>query len=187
MKNLLDKICFGILGVLIGVVLTAAAVGLAVLLGSCATTRPEPADVPMLSVHQDPQLRLDSLAKLPAYLVPPPVGSTKRQARQWQKAQAENLARAGHLPKVVKLKNSTVATGTATAVSTAKNSSTSVGAGATATTIGKAKAPVASAPQAKATEVTTTKKGFPTWPFIVFGLLLVLAGLNRLIRGRWFL
>jgi hypothetical protein len=183
MRQFLDNVCYAILGILMGLCL---AVVMGAALSSCATTRPRPADVPTLSVHQD-SLRLDSLAKLPAYLVPPPAGSTKRQARQWQKAQAQNLARAGHSPAVVKVKNSTVATGAATAVSTAKNSSTSVGAGATATTIGKAKAPVASAPQAKATEITTTKKGFPYWPFIVLAVLAALLGLNRLIRGRWFL
>ena len=68
---------------------------------------------------------LDSLAGLPPYLVPAPVGSTPRQRRQWQKAQAANLARAGVLP--AKLKNSSLATG----------------AGAVATTITKPTGPVA--------------------------------------------
>jgi cobalamin biosynthesis Mg chelatase CobN len=159
---------------------------LMVALVGCATTRPLPADVPALSVHQD-SLRRDSLARLPAYLVPAPAGSTKRQRRQWQRAQAQNLARAGHAPATVKVKNSTVATGSSTAVSTAKNSSAAVGTGATSTTIGKAKAPVASAPQAAAVDASTTKKGFPWWILIVAAVLGALLGLNRLIRGRWLL
>lgn len=181
MRKFQDTVCYGILGGLMGLAISLL---LAAALSSCATTRPRPADVPTLSVHQD-SLRRDSLARLPAYLVPPPAGSTKRQARQWQRAQARNLARAGHSPAVVKIKHSTVATGTATAVSTAKNSSTAVGAGATSTTIGKAKAPVATAPHAAAVEVRTTKKGFPWWILMVLAVLGALLGLNRLIRGRW--
>jgi hypothetical protein len=96
-------------------------------LASCASTGPNvfnrppasmPVEVPCLPA-------LDSLAKLPPYLVPAPAGSSARQRRQWQKAQATNLARAGVLP--AKVKNSSVATG----------------AGSVATTVTKPHAPVA--------------------------------------------
>ena len=79
-------------------------------LASCAGTGPNvfnrPASLPV-AVPCLPAL--DSLAGLPAYLVPAPAGSTPRQKRQWQKAQAANLARAGVLP--AKLKNSSLAQG----------------------------------------------------------------------------
>jgi hypothetical protein len=103
---------------------------LCLLLGasSCTTSRPAPVALgPQLEATPDslpilPYLRqvqrLDSAAlagwlprdyaSLPAYLVPPPAGSTPRQRRQWQKAQAQNLARAGVQP--TKIKNSSVAT-----------------------------------------------------------------------------
>jgi hypothetical protein len=96
-----------------------ALIALAVVLSSCATSRPAPATAlvptpPNLALVQ----RLDShalagwlptdLSGLPAYLVPAPAGSTPRQRRQWQKAQAQNLALSGVLP--TKIKNSSVAT-----------------------------------------------------------------------------
>jgi hypothetical protein len=95
-------------------------------LASCTTTRPVYDPDPVLL---STPVALDSLAEaqaqLPPYLVPAPVGSTPRQKRQWQKAQAANLARAGVLP--TKLKNSSLATG----------------AGAVATTVTKPRGPVA--------------------------------------------
>ncbi|MBO2007545.1 hypothetical protein [Hymenobacter negativus] len=95
-------------------------------LASCAGTGPnvfnrtEPLPVEVACLPP-----LDSLAKLPAYLVPAPAGSTPRQRRQWQKAQAANLARAGVLPTNV------------------KNSSLALGASSVATTITKPSGPVA--------------------------------------------
>ena len=69
---------------------------------------------------------------LPPYLVPPPAGSTPRQRRQWQRAQAQNLARAGVQPQ--KIKNSSVATAPG------------------ATAVNRPSAPVATAPHAAATD-----------------------------------
>ncbi|UOQ96600.1 hypothetical protein MUN81_15295 [Hymenobacter sp. 5317J-9] len=91
-------------------------------LACCAAPRPifEPDPAPVST-----PLALDSLAQLPPYLVPAPAGSTPRQKRQWQKAQAVNLARAGVLP--AKLKNSSLAQGP----------------GAMATTVTRPRAPVA--------------------------------------------
>lgn len=94
---------------------------------SCTASRPTavvsprlealPDSLPILPYLRDVK-RLDSLAlagwlprdyaSLPAYLIPAPAGSTPRQRRQWQKAQAQNLARAGVQP--AKIKNSSVAT-----------------------------------------------------------------------------
>ncbi len=96
----------------------------------CTTSRPAPPTGPQFEampdslpilpylLHRAQVKRLDSLAlagwlprdyaSLPAYLVPAPAGSTPRQRRQWQKAQAQNLARAGVQP--AKIKNSSVAT-----------------------------------------------------------------------------
>jgi redox-regulated HSP33 family molecular chaperone len=53
---------------------------------------------------------------------------------------------------------------------------------ATTTAIAKAKAPVASAPHATATE-STTKAGPPWWVYAGGGALLLVAG--WLLRGRW--
>jgi hypothetical protein len=101
-------------------------------LASCTTSRQAAEAVPPATALSS-QVSLDSLARLPAYLVPAPAGSSPRQRRQWQKAQAANLARAGVLP--VKLKNSSLATGT----------------GSVATTITKPKGAVATAPGSVAT------------------------------------
>jgi hypothetical protein len=94
-------------------------------LASCATSRPTTTDVPPEPVDVATGQRLDSLTLqnwlpayklgglelasrgLPPYLVPAPAGSSPKQRRQWQKAQAQNLARAGVQP--TKIKNSSVA------------------------------------------------------------------------------
>jgi len=96
-------------------------------LASCATSRPTtPAVPPPPPVDMATVQRLDSLTLqnwlpanlggldlailgLPPYLVPAPAGSSPKQRRQWQKAQAQNLARAGVQPTTVKIKNSSVA------------------------------------------------------------------------------
>jgi hypothetical protein len=171
---------------------------------SCTTTRPRPSEQPALLAARPDSLSLDSLAKLPPYLVPPPAGSTRAQARRWQKAQTKNLAGAGLAPQSVKIKHSTLATGAgATAVTAAKNTGVGTAARATAPAVGKAKAPVALGPAAVATDqrkaaqrggalaagdgaqaTAVTEKPFPWWIIVVVGALL---GLNKLIRGRWLL
>lgn len=118
-------VCGGFCG---GCTLMILALVFVLSLASCTASRPAPAALgPQLEALPDslPYLRqraaqvrrLDSAAlagwlprdysALPAYLVPAPAGSTPRQRRQWQKAQAQNLARAGVLP--AKIKNSSVA------------------------------------------------------------------------------
>lgn len=117
---------FGVLTMLITLAVVLSLTG-------CATGRP-PADERPNAQLVAPAVALDSLALLPPYLVPAPLGSTPRQRRQWQRSQARNLARAGHLPRTVKIKRSSLA----------------IGAGAVAIT--RPAAAVAAAPQAVATD-----------------------------------
>lgn len=154
-------------------------------LASCSSTRPNVFNrAEPLPVTAACSPALDSLARLPAYLVPAPVGSTPRQRRQWQKAQAANLARAGVLP--TKLKNSSLATAP----------------GAVATTITRPRAPVATgdgsatdnrksgqkggsaatAPDAVAT--TTTKMGLSHWWLLLVAAVVAFWQRKRL--ALWF-
>jgi len=158
------------LGILLIVVLLGAV--------SCTSSRSAaPAHAPAL-VAPNPGLvqRLDSaalagwlptdLSGLPAYLVPPPPGSTARQRRQWQKAQAQNLARAGVLP--TKIKNSSVATAPgATAINrpaapVATNGSTATD----ARKAGQRNGTAAVGPGAVATS-THEHDGVPWWVYLV--------------------
>ncbi|MBF9239733.1 hypothetical protein I2I05_20235 [Hymenobacter sp. BT683] len=134
-------------------------------LASCVSSRlAEPPPTPSVALVSTP-LVLDSLAQLPAYLVPAPAGSTPRQRRQWQKAQAANLARSGLAPRTVKIKQSAVATGAGSTALTKPAGSVAAGAGAVATTVTKPKAPVAAAPGAVAT--ATTEQGLSYWWLLV--------------------
>ncbi|MGI4835120.1 MAG: hypothetical protein ACRYFK_16830 [Janthinobacterium lividum] len=126
------------------------ALGLALALGSCAashsttTTAPPPARF----AQQEQVQHLDSLTLrnwlpldlttlgLPPYLVPAPAGSSPRQRRQWQRAQAQNLARAGVLPD--KVKNSSVATAPGATSINRPASTVATGAGSVATDARKA-------------------------------------------------
>jgi len=174
---------------------------LVLLLGSvsCTSSRSvAPAHGPAL-VAPSPGLvqRLDSaalagwlptdLTGLPAYLVPPPPGSTAKQRRQWQKAQAQNLARAGVLP--AKIKNSSVATAPgATAIN--RPAAPVATNGSTATDARKAGqrggGGVATAPAASASAmgVVSSSKGGYWWLWLVVGLGCYLTGW-RFGRGRW--
>ncbi|MDO7875994.1 hypothetical protein Q5H93_14720 [Hymenobacter sp. ASUV-10] len=152
------------------------------LLGSCAGSRQ--ASEPGLDPLSTCLAIADSTAaQLPAYLVPPPAGSTPRQRRQWQRAQATNLARAGVLPTTVKIKHSAVATAPGAVALTKPRASVAAGEGAVASTVGKAKAPVATGHGAHAEQVQPPRS-FPWWVLAVVAALL---GLNRLVRGRWLL
>jgi hypothetical protein len=139
---------------------------------SCTASRPGAPTalpvVPNLTLVQ----RLDSaalvgwlptdLSGLPAYLVPPPPGSTARQRRQWQKAQAQNLARAGVLP--AKIKNSSVAIAPgATAVNRPAAPVATNGSSATdARKAGQRQGTAAVGPGAVATS-THVDEGVPWW------------------------
>jgi hypothetical protein len=152
---------------------------LVVLLGAagCTSSRSAaPAGVPPLLTNPASVQQLDSAALagwlprdyagLPAYLVPPPPGSTAKQRRQWQKAQTQNLARAGVGP--AKIKNSSVATAPgATAINrpaapVANNGSTATD----ARKAGQRQGTSAVGPGAVATS-THEHAGVPWWVFVV--------------------
>lgn len=180
--------------------------GLALLaLSSCTTSRPAPVALgPQVEASPDslpilPYLhqvqRLDSAAlagwlprdyaSLPAYLVPPPAGSTPRQRRQWQKAQVQNLARAGVLP--AKIKNSSVATASGAVAINRPTSAVATGSGA-ATDARKAGTRGGSAAVGSGAVATSTKAGMPWWVYL---LLLVLGATGwellsaRLLPLKW--
>jgi hypothetical protein len=143
---------------------------------SCTASRPGAPTalpvVPNLALVQ----RLDSAAlagrlptdlrSLPAYLVPPPPGSTARQRRQWQKAQAQNLALSGILP--AKIKNSSVATAPgATAINRPTAPVATQGSTATdARKAGQRQGTLAVGPGAVATS-TQEYAGVPWWVFVL--------------------
>jgi hypothetical protein len=104
-------------------------------------------------------------ASLPAYLVPPPAGSTPRQRRQWQKAQTQNLARAGGQP--TKIKNSSVAMAPGAVAINRPTSAVATGSGVAidARTHGGA---VAVGPGAVA---TNKPAGTPWWVYLLVAVL----------------
>jgi|GEM_PF-1902065 len=157
-----------------GVIAAAVLLLVALSLSGCAASQPataEQAPPTLGTVQHLDSLTLknwlpSSLAGLPPYLIPAPAGSTPKQRRQWQKAQAQNLARAGVQPS--KVKNSSVATAPG------------------ATAINRPSAPVATAPHASAsdnrkagqrhgaaataphaTASTTNRGGLPWWVFLL--------------------
>ncbi len=180
MKNLHFKSL--IRGMLIGWIAAIAAVVLA----SCATTRPQPEPTPLVPPVVA-QLSPDSLATLPPYLVPAPAGSSPAQRRQWQRAQARNLATAGALPRAVKVKNSSVATAPGATAVNRPAAAVATGPGSTATDNRKASrggGGVATGPAATATGATEIKQGLPWWLWLVFGLGCCAVGW-RVARGSW--
>lgn len=80
------------------------AVGLFVLLvwslGGCTSSRPVPALLRPVSLDS-----LERVARLPAYLVPPPATATRRQAQAWRDAQTRMLGNVGAPAGKMKLKN----------------------------------------------------------------------------------
>ena len=149
---------------------------------SCISSRraAEPAPAP-LSTCLSTDLPLDSAAQLPAYLTPPPAGSTPRQRRQWQRAQVQNLARAGVLP--AKVKNSTLATGAGAVATTITKPRSTVATGTgSATDARKAQGGVASGENSQATGATEIDQGLPWWFWVLCGLGCVALGW-RLSRG----
>jgi hypothetical protein len=148
---------YGFLGG-IGFAITVLCLALGV--SSCAASRP---------THQLPPLvvqvqRVDSTASLPPYLVPAPAGSTSRQRRQWQRAQAQNLARAGVQP--TKIKNSSVATAPGAVAVNRPTSPVATGA-STATDARKAGTRGGSAAVGPGAVATSTKAGASWWWYVV--------------------
>lgn len=174
--------------------------GLLLSLVSCSTSRPTVALGPQLEATPDslpilPYLRqvkrLDSAAlagwlprdyaSLPAYLVPPPAGSTPRQRQQWQKAQAQNLARAGVQP--AKIKNSSVATAPGAVAINKPSSAVATGSGV-ATDARKAGTRGGAAAVGPGAVATSTSVGIPWWCWVLLGLGCLATGW-RLGRRRW--
>jgi hypothetical protein len=152
----------------------------------CTTSRPAapmgpqfeamPDSLPILPYLREVK-RLDSLAlagwlprdytSLPAYLVPAPAGSTPRQRRQWQKAQAQNLARAGVQP--TKIKNSSVATAPGAVAINRPTSPVALN-GSTATDARKAGTRGGSAAVGPGAVATSTSAGASWYWFLVAAL-----------------
>jgi hypothetical protein len=137
-------------------------------LPSCTANRPasvQPQSEPIIgpfAAHVPP---LDTtLASLPPYLVPAPVGSTPRQQRQWQKAQAQNLARAGVQP--TKIKNSSVATAPGAVAVNRPTSPVATGSGA-ATDARKSGTRGGSAAVGPGAVATSTIVGTPWWVYLL--------------------
>jgi hypothetical protein len=153
-------------------------------LAGCTTSRPPVALGPQLEAMPDslPYLRqvqrLDSAAlagwlprdyaSLPAYLVPPPAGSTPRQRRQWQKAQAQNLARAGVLP--AKVKNSSVATAPGAVAINRPTAPVAMG-GSTATDARKAGTRGGAVAVGPGAVATNAPAGAPWWVYLLVAVL----------------
>jgi hypothetical protein len=146
-------------------------------LASCTSSRPASqsmSDSGPLVPHLSQVQRLDSAAlagwlprdysTLPAYLVPAPAGSTPRQRRQWQKAQAQNLARAGVLP--TKIKNSALATAPGATAVNRPTSAVATGSGA-ATDARKSGTRGGSSAVGPGAVATSTSAGVPWWVYLV--------------------
>lgn len=161
-------------------------------LTGCAVRR---AGVQTVLIASSPAVSRDSLAKLPAYLVPAPAGSTRRQQRQWQAAQVQALANTGAVPAKVKVTgHGTVASAGATVTAAPQKvkvtgRGTVASPGATVVNAQKADAPVtfgydnlvqdftkagahggavATAPGATA---GVTRAGVPAWQLVAGALL----------------
>jgi len=112
------------------------------------------------------------LSGLPPYLVPAPAGSSPKQRRQWQKAQAENLARAGVQPTTVKIKNSSVATAPGATAINRPASAVATAAGSVATDARKAgQRGGASAVGPGAVATATSSSGLPWWVYLLVAVL----------------
>ena len=171
MKNSEESLLAAWFGFGCGIITMLIVIAVALSMSSCAASHsrrvltPQPPDV---LAALPPSLSPSALAALPPYLVPAPAGSTPRQARQWQRAQAQNLARAGVLP--AKVKNSSVATAPgATAINRPASAvATGSGAATDARKAGKGPGAVAVGPGAVA---TATSSGPAWWWYLVAAVL----------------
>jgi len=139
-----------------------------VALAGCAGIRPAPADALPATAAQLARPNSAALG-LPPYLVPAPAGSTPRQRRQWQRAQAQNLARAGVLP--TKVKNSSVATAPGAVAITRPASSVAAGAGSVATDARKAGKGHGASAVGPGAVATATSSGPAWWVYLVVAVL----------------
>ncbi len=160
---------------------TLGILGLAFLLSlaGCAAGHQPPAPAPLVPVDLATVQRLDSatlrnwlpsdLAGLPPYLVPAPAGSSPRQRRQWQKAQAQNLARAGVQP--AKIKNSSVASAPGATAINRPASAVATAAGSVATDARKAGQRGGASPIGPGAVATVSDSGPPWWVYLVVAVL----------------
>lgn len=165
-------------GFVSGLVTMLLLLALLLSLASCTTTRPTPGQA-AVPVDVATVQRLDSatlrnwlpseLAGLPPYLVPAPAGSSPRQQRQWQKAQAQNLARAGVQP--TKIKNSSVASAPGATAVNRPASAVATAAGSVATDARKAGQRGGAVPIGPGAVATATDSGPPWWVFLVVAVL----------------
>lgn len=170
MKNTLDSVVAAWLGFVGGIITMLIVIALVLSVSSCTASRrpnvyPKSEKIDTLA-GSVPGMNT-SPAALPPYLVPAPAGSSARQRRQWQRAQTQNLARAGVLPS--KVKNSSVATAPgATAVNRPASAvSTGSGAATDGRKAGKGHGASAVGPGAVA---TATSSGLAWWWYLVAAL-----------------
>lgn len=164
-------------GFVSGIVTMLLLLALLLSLSSCTTSRPvgvlSPVSVDVATVQHLDSATLKNwlpvdLAGLPPYLVPAPAGSSAKQRRQWQKAQAQNLARAGVQPTTVKIKNSSVATAPGATAVNRPASAVATAAGSVATDARKAgQRGGASAVGPGAVATATSRSGPPWWVYLV--------------------
>ena len=184
-----------------GIVTMLIVIAVVLSLSSCGAAR-RPSSPPALVVDMAPVQRLDSatlrnwlpndLAGLPPYLVPAPAGSTPKQRRQWQKAQVQNLTRAGVQP--AKIKNSSVATAPGATSINRPASAVATAAGSVATDARKAgQRGGASAVGPRAVATATSSHGPPWWVYLGVAVLGAIgwellsakvAPVRRLLRWR---
>jgi hypothetical protein len=119
-------------------------------------------------------------------MVPAPAGSTPRQQRQWRKAQAQNLSRAGVL--LAKVKNSSVASTPGATAIKRPASAVATAAGSTATDASKAGQRGGASAIVQGARAAATSSGPPWWVYV---LVAVLEAVNweavtyRLVPARW--
>ena len=168
MKNSEESLLAAWFGFGCGIITMLIVIAVALSMSSCAASHSRRVLVPLppdALAALPPSLSPSALAALPPYLVPAPAGSTPRQARQWQRAQAQNLARTGVLP--AKVKNSSVATAPGATAINRPASAVATAPGSVATDArkaGKGHGAVAVGPGAVA---TSTSSGASWWWYLL--------------------
>ena len=168
MAGMWSAVTFGILGL----TLLLSLMGCAASYSSAPLPPLTPVDVATVQ-HLD-SLTLQNwlpndLAGLPPYLVPAPAGSTPKQRRQWQKAQTQNLARAGVQP--TKIKNSSVATAPGATAINRPAAPVAAAAGSVATDARKAGQRGGASAVGPGAVATAMSRHSPLWLYLVVAVL----------------